>query len=146
LLALSGLSLIAAGAFPAIVVDGEPTPSALIHGLAFFGTFVPLPGAYAFAALRLAEEPGGRRFASFTAALPSSVVFLLVVFGVLGSDPGAPLLFISGLLNRLLVAVAFGWISLLGYRLLTSDAAPRLGSVALRTRWTRSTSSRDAHA
>jgi hypothetical membrane protein len=133
LLTLSGLSLIAAGAFPAIVVDGEPTPSAFIHGLAFFGTFVPLPGAYAFAALRLAEDTGWRRFATYTAALPSSMVFLLVVFGVLGTDPGAPLLFISGLLNRLLLLVAFTWISLLGCRLLTSDVAACLSSGASRT-------------
>jgi hypothetical membrane protein len=124
LLAVSGLSLIAAGAFPAIVIDGQPTPSALIHGLAFFGTFVPLPGAYAFAALRLADEAGWRRFASYTAALPSTVVFLLVVFGVLGSDPGAPLLFVSGLLQRLLLLVAFGWISLLGWRLLGPKGGP----------------------
>jgi len=118
LLALSGLSLIAAGAFPAVVVDGEPTPAALIHGLAFFGTIVPLPGVYALTALRLVEEGSWRRMATYSAGLPSIVVFLLVVFGAFGSDPGAPLVFISGLLQRLLLVVAFGWVSLLGWRLL----------------------------
>jgi hypothetical protein len=118
LLALSGLSLIAAGAFPAIVVDGEPTASSMIHGLAFFGTSLPLPGAYALAAVRFVEEPRWRRFATYTAALPSAVFFLFAVFGVLGSEPGAPLLFMSGLLQRLLLVTAFSWITLTGLRLL----------------------------
>jgi hypothetical protein len=96
---LVGISLRRAGLRPVLAdgagaaaraVDGAPTPSALIHGAAFFGTLLPLPSAYAFAALRLADEAAGRRFAGYTAALPSAVVFLLVVFGVLGSDPGAP--------------------------------------------------------
>jgi len=117
LLGLSGLSLIAAGAFPAIVVDGEPTPSALLHGLAFFGTFLPLPGAYAFMALRVAGEPGWRGHALYSAALASSVFFLFAVVGVL-ADPGAPLAFIAGLLQRVLLIVAFSWLMLTGRRLL----------------------------
>jgi hypothetical membrane protein len=69
LLAVSGISLIAAGVFPAIVENGEPTPSMLVHGLAFFFTFLPLPGAYAFAAIRLRDDRTLRGFASYTAAV-----------------------------------------------------------------------------
>src|SRR5947207_3267315 len=90
---------------------GEParTPrvAAFIHGLASCCTCIPLPGAYALAALRLLQVPGWRGFATYTAALPSTVFLLFAVFGVLGSEPGAPLLFISGLLQRLLLVVAF---------------------------------------
>jgi hypothetical protein len=125
LLGLSGLSLILAGVFPATVIDGEPTPSALIHGLAFFGTCLPLPGVYALVGLRLVNEPGWRRHATYTAALPSSVFLLFAVFGVLGSEPGDPLLFISGLLQRLVLALAFGWITVTGLRLLGAPPTTR---------------------
>jgi hypothetical protein len=49
--------------------------ASLIHGLSFFGTCLPLPGAYALAALRLVDTAGWRRFATYTAALPSTVFF-----------------------------------------------------------------------
>jgi hypothetical membrane protein len=135
LLALSGLSLITAGAFPAILTDGEPTPSALIHGLAFFGTCLPVPGAYALLAVRLAQESGWRRFSTYSAALPSTVFFLFALFGVLGSDPRAPLLFVGGLLQRLLLGVAFSWITLLGIRLWRPGTPARTLPESCRHRW-----------
>jgi hypothetical protein len=52
------------------------------------------------------------------------VVFgLLFVFVAFGSDPGDPLYSVAGLLQRALIAVAFGWISLTGWRLLGPGAA-----------------------
>ena len=125
LLGASGLSLMLAGIFPAVVVDGQPTPSALIHGLAFFGTCLPLPGVYALAGLRFVQEPGWRRLATYSAVLPSSVFFLFAVFGVLASDPGDPFEFIAGLLQRLLLVLAFGWVTVVGLRLLGAPPATR---------------------
>jgi hypothetical protein len=118
LLAVSGLSLIAAGAFPVDPPGAPETASTALHGLAFFGTFLPLPGAYAFAALRLREAPGWRRQALLIAALPSTIFFLFAVYGVLGSESGDPLFPVSGLLQRLLLAVAFGWLTPTGVRLM----------------------------
>jgi hypothetical membrane protein len=121
LLSISGFSLIIAGIFPAVLVDGQPTPWVLIHGLAFFGTLLPLPGAYALTALRIAEQRGWRGFATYSAALPSAVFFLFTVFGAFGSEADDPLVFISGLLQRLLLVVAFNWNTLLSIRLLNTN-------------------------
>jgi hypothetical membrane protein len=122
LLAISGLSLIAAGVFPVDPPGAPETASTALHGLAFFGTFLPLPGAYAFVALRLRTMPGWHRHALLTAALPSAIFFLFAVYGVLGSEPGDPLFPVSGLLQRLLLAVAFGWLTPTGMRLLVRRA------------------------
>jgi hypothetical membrane protein len=56
LLSVSGLALILAGVFKGTPPGAEPTPSGMIHGMAFFWTFIPLPTAYALAALRLKVE------------------------------------------------------------------------------------------
>jgi hypothetical protein len=101
----------------------EPTVSGLLHGLAFFCTFMPLPDAYALAALRLQEERGWRGHALYTAALPSVVFGLVVVYGVLGSDPGDPVYGVSGLIQLALIAVAFGWITVTGWRLMRCRVA-----------------------
>ena len=47
LLSVSGLALILAGIFKGTPPGAEPTPSGMIHGMAFFWTFIPLPTAYA---------------------------------------------------------------------------------------------------
>lgn len=111
LLTCSGLSLVAAGVLPADAPGAPPTPTGLLHGLTFFGTVVPLPGAYAFLALRLLEVPRWRRHALLTATLPSAVFFLVFLYGVLGSEPDDPLAAVSGVLQRVLLLVAFGWLT-----------------------------------
>src|SRR5215213_2588929 len=45
----------------------------------------------------------------YSAAMPSAVFGLVAIYGVLGSDPGDPLFFVGGILNRVLIALAFGW-------------------------------------
>jgi hypothetical protein len=50
--------------------------------------------------------------------MPLAVFALLAVFVVLGSDPGDPLYAVAGLIQPALLAVAFGWMSLVGWRLL----------------------------
>ena len=118
LLSISALALILAGAFKGTPPGAEPTPSALIHGMAFFWTFIPLPTAYALAALRLKVERGWGAHAVYSAAMPSVVFGLVVVYGVLGSDPGDPLFWIGGVLNRILIALAFAWVTITAVRLL----------------------------
>ena len=80
--------------------------------MAFFWTFIPLPTAYAIAALRLKEERGWHRHALYSAAMPSIVFGLVVIYGVLGSDQGDPLFFVGGILNRVLIALSFGWVTI----------------------------------
>ena len=118
LLSISGLALILAGIFKGTPPGAEPTPSGLIHGMAFFWTFIPLPTACALTALRLKVERGWGALAVYSAAMPSVVFGLVVVYGVLGSDPGDPLFPIGGILNRVLIALAFGWVTITAARLL----------------------------
>jgi hypothetical protein len=63
--------------------------------MAFFWTFIPLPAAYALTALRLKVERGWGAHAVYSAAMPSVVFGLVVIYGVLGSDPGDPLFWIG---------------------------------------------------
>jgi hypothetical membrane protein len=118
LLSISGLALIVAGIFKGTPPGADPTPSAMIHGMAFFWTFIPLPTAYALAALRLKVERGWGAHAVYSAAMPSVVFGLVVVYGVLGSDPGDPLFSVGGILNRVLITLAFGWVTITAGRLL----------------------------
>jgi hypothetical protein len=118
LLSISGLAMITAGVFKGTPPGAEPTPSGLIHGMAFFWTFIPLPTAYALTALRLKVERGWHRHALYSAAMPSTVFGLVVIYGVLGSDPGDPLFWVGGILNRALIALAFGWVTVTAGRLL----------------------------
>jgi hypothetical membrane protein len=117
LLSISGLALIVAGIFKGTPPGAEPTPSGLIHGMAFFWTFIPLPTAYALTALRLKVERGWGAHAVYAAAMPSAVFGLVVIYGVLGSDPGDPLFPVGGILNRVLIALAFGWVTITAARL-----------------------------
>ncbi len=118
LLATSGIALIAAGTFPGTPPGSDPTVSGLLHGLAFFCTFVPLPSAYALVALRLQEELGWRTHALYSAAMPSVVFGLVVVYGVLGTNPGDPFFAVGGLIQRALLVAAFGWITITASRIL----------------------------
>jgi hypothetical membrane protein len=118
LLSISGLALIVAGIFKGTPPGAEPTPSGLIHGMAFFWTFIPLPTIYALTALRLKAERGWGAHAVYSAAMPSAVFSLVAIYGVLGSDPGDPLFFVGGILNRVLIALAFGWVTTTAGRLL----------------------------
>jgi hypothetical membrane protein len=117
LLSISGLALILAGIFKGTPPGAEPTPSGMIHGMAFFWTFIPLPTAYALTALRLKVERGWGAHAVYAAAIPSAVFGLVVIYGVLGSDPGDPLFPVGGILNRVLIALAFGWVTITAARL-----------------------------
>jgi hypothetical membrane protein len=118
LLSISGFALILAGIFKGTPPGAEPTPSGMIHGMAFFWTFIPLPTAFALTALRLKVERGWGAHAVYSAAMPSVVFGLVVIYGVLGSDPGDPLFFVGGILNRVLIALAFAWVTITAGRLL----------------------------
>jgi hypothetical membrane protein len=118
LLSISGLALILAGVFKGTPPGAEPTSSGMTHGMAFFWTFIPLPTAFALTALRLKVEQGWGAHAVYSAAMPSVVFGLVVIYGVLGSDPGAPLFFVGGILNRVLIALAFAWVTITAGRLL----------------------------
>ena len=73
--------------------------------------FLSLLPAYVLAGRAFPVSDGWRVQRVLTAATPVAVLVLIVVFVGFGSEPGDPLFAVSGLLQRLLIAVAFGWMT-----------------------------------
>jgi hypothetical membrane protein len=118
LLAAAGVGIIASGLYPTDVKGAPETEVGAIHNQLFLVVFLALNVAYVVTALALRREPGWRGFARWTALMPVAVIGLMVVFIAVGSDPGDPLYLVSGLIQRALLLVAFGWITVTGRRLL----------------------------
>jgi uncharacterized protein DUF998 len=118
LIAISGGGLLMAGGFPTDPLSGPQTKTGALHDLAFLVAFLPLILAYPLAALALRKVVGWGRYALATALIPVAVFGLMFVFVAFASDPGDPLYAIGGLVQRALIAIAFGWITITGWRLL----------------------------
>jgi hypothetical protein len=108
-------------------LGGPQTETGALHDLAFLVVFLPLILAYPLAALALHKVAGWGRYALATALIPVAVFGLMFVFVAFASDPGDPLYAIGGLVQRALIAVAFGWITMTGWRLLRRT--PRGGAL-----------------
>src|ERR671916_427193 len=130
LIAISGAGLVISGVFPTDPSGGPRTDTGAIHDLAFLVVLLPLILAYPAAALAMRKVPGWGRHALATALVPVAVFGLMFVFVAFAGDPGDPLHAVGGLLQRALLAVAFGWITLTGWRLLrrTSEGDQHAGS------------------
>jgi len=111
------------GAFPTDPSGGPQTGTGALHDLAFLVVLLPLILAYPAAALAMRKAVGWGRHALATALMPVAVLGLMFVFVAFAGDPGDPLYFVGGLVQRALLAVAFGWITLTGWRLLRRPAA-----------------------
>ena len=118
LLVLSGIGLIISGIFPTDAPGAPETGTGALHNLAFLVTLFPLILTYPLAALLLRREPGFRAHALVTALMPLVVFGLMFVFVGFGSEAGDPLYGVGGLVQRALIVVAFGWITVTGWRLL----------------------------
>lgn len=123
LIAISGAGLLISGAFPTDPSGAPQTEAGAIHDLAFLLVLPPLILAYPAAALAMRKVPGWSRHALVTAFVPVVVFGLMFVFVGFAGDPGDPLYAVGGLVQRALLAVAFGWITLTGWRLLRRPAA-----------------------
>jgi hypothetical protein len=117
LIAISGAGLLMAGEFPTDPLGGPQTENGALHDLAFLVVFLPLILAYP-AALALRKVADWGRYALATALIPVAVFGLMFVFVAFASDPRDPLYAIGGLVQRALIAVAFGLITITGWRLL----------------------------
>ena len=115
---LAGLGIIASGLFPTDPQGGPETPTGTLHNTLFLVLFLALVIGQGCAAFALRREPGWRGLARYTALTPLASFALLVAFIGFGSDLGDPLFAIGGLLQRLMIAVAFGWMTVIGRRLL----------------------------
>jgi hypothetical membrane protein len=118
LLLISGLGIFASGIFPADLKGAPETDTGGLHNLLFLVVFLALIISYIFSALALRKLSGWRAYAWATALMPIIVFGLLFVLIGFGSDIGDPLYAVGGLIQRALLAVAFGWMSITAARLL----------------------------
>lgn len=123
LIAISGAGLLLSGAFPTDPLGAPQTDTGDLHNLAFLVAFLPLILAYPAAALAMRKATGWGRYALATALMPVAVFGLMFVFVAFASDPGDPLYSVGGLVQRVLIAVAFGWITTTGWRLVRRPPA-----------------------
>jgi hypothetical membrane protein len=119
LLVIVGLGIFASGLFPTDLKGAPETDTGGIHNMLFLVVFLALIVSYIFSALALGKQAGWRVYARYTALMPVIVFGVLAVFITMGSDPGDPFFSIAGLIQRALLAIAFGWITLTARRLLT---------------------------
>jgi hypothetical membrane protein len=118
LLVIVGLATFASGLFATDLQGAITTDTGTIHNMLFLIIFLALIISYIFSARALRKQAGWRMYARYTASMPVVVFGVLAVYITMGSDPGDPLFSIAGLIQRALLALAFGWITLTGWRLL----------------------------
>jgi hypothetical membrane protein len=123
LIVLMGVGAFVEGIFPTDLKTEPETGVGVIHNLVFLVAFLALTVSYGFTARAMWREPGWRGFARGTALMPVAVFALLCFFIGFGSDPGDPFYSIAGLIQRALIVVAFGWMTVTGMRLLSPDGA-----------------------
>lgn len=122
LLIIAGIGIIGSGVFPTDLKGTPETDTGGLHNLLFLVVFLALIISYIFSALSFRKLAGWRGYMWATVLMPVVVFGLLFVYVGFGSDAGDPLYAVSGLVQRLLLGVAFGWMSVTGWRLLR--AAP----------------------
>lgn len=118
LLVIAGLGIFASGIFPTDIKGAPETDTGSLHNLLFLVVFFALIISYIFSALALRKLAGWRGHTWATALMPIIVFGLLFVLIGFGSDIGDPLYAIGGLIQRALLGVAFGWMTITGGRLL----------------------------
>jgi|tagenome__1003787_1003787.scaffolds.fasta_scaffold20619637_2 hypothetical membrane protein len=123
LLAAAGAGMVAVALFPTDLAGAPPTAHGAAHDTISLGIFLALIAASAVhgrALRRAARERGLARYSTLTAA---AVFALFAVFAVFAGDVGDPLHAVSGLIERVFIAAAFGWVTVVSMRLLASRRA-----------------------
>jgi hypothetical membrane protein len=114
-LVLAGLAVAASGVFGTDRAGAEETPGGQVHNLLALVAFGAMIVSQ-LAAARAARRAGEAMYSALTAALSLT---LLVLYIGSGSEPGDALYPVGGIIERGLIVVAFGWITVIGQRLTT---------------------------
>jgi hypothetical membrane protein len=122
LLIVVGACVFASGLYPTDLKGAPVTSAGTIHNQLFLLAFLALMISYVFHAVALRREGSWRGYALYTALTAPATFSLMFVFVGFGSDPGDPLYGGAGLIQRALIAVAFGWMTVIGRRLLARRA------------------------
>src|SRR4051794_18142226 len=123
LLAAAGAGMVAVGLFPTDLAGAPPTAHGAAHDTLSLGIFLALIGASAVHGRALRRAARERRLARYSTLTAGGVFALFVVFAVFAGDVGDPLHAVSGLLGRVFLAAAFGWVTVVSMRLLAAQRA-----------------------
>jgi hypothetical membrane protein len=116
LLVVAGVAMAANGIFPTDRAGAEPTSAGQAHNLLPLAALVLTIASQGFSAWAMRREPGWGGFAVLTALTATASFGLLAVFIGFSSDPGDPFYAVGGLVQRALVLVLFGWMSVISLR------------------------------
>lgn len=122
LLAMGGVGVLVAGAFSWKMVDGVPTETPP-HVVGAITSFVATGLGFVRLSRRMAGDSGWCDLASYTKASGLAVLLLFVAVGFFAVNDGAPLHAWAGLLQRVLCAVLFSCVIVLGLRLIRTKSA-----------------------
>lgn len=129
LLAMSGLSIVGAGVFPATDASGAFAPNPL-HGGVSILAFLTAGGGMIALSRRLERDERWSGFGRLVLLFGVGVLVLLFGFGGLALDPDAPLYPWMGVVQRLLIGVWLAGIVVQAVRLLQVARAVRSMSPA----------------
>ena len=116
LLAMGGVGILVAGAFPWKMVNGIPTETPP-HVVAAITAFVSTGLGLVRLSRRMSGDSGWRDLATYTKVTGVAVLLLFVALGFFAIDDGTPLHPWAGLLQRVLCLVLFSCVIVLALRL-----------------------------
>jgi hypothetical membrane protein len=114
LLAAAGAGTFTSGLFPTDLAGAPVTSHGTTHNMLFLGVFLALIAAFALQGRALRRDASQRGLARYSKLTAAGVFALLVVFVMFAGDIGDPLHGMAGLLERVLIALALAWITVVG--------------------------------
>jgi hypothetical membrane protein len=123
LLAAAGAGMVAVGFFPTDLAAGPQTSHGAVHDTVSLGIFLALIAAPALHGRALRRAGVQPRIAWYSTLTAGTVFALFAGFAVFAGDVGDPLHSASGLLERLLIAAALAWVTVVSGRLLRAPAS-----------------------
>ena len=119
LLAMGGVGILVAGAFPWKMVNGVPTETPP-HVVGAIAAFASSGLGFMRISNRLAGDTAWKDLAAYTRFTGGAVLVLFIALGFFAVDPGTPLNQWAGLLQRVLCLVWFAGVIVLSRRLRSS--------------------------
>ena len=116
LLAMGGIGILVAGAFPWRIIDGVPTETPP-HVVGAITAFVSTGLGLVRLSRRMSGDSGWRDLAPYTKVTGVAVLLLFVAVGFFALDNGSPLHPWAGLLQRVLCLIWFSCVIVLAFRL-----------------------------
>jgi hypothetical membrane protein len=118
LLAAAGAGMFSVGFLPTDLAGAPATGTGAIHNTVSVGVFLALIAAAALHGRALRRAGAERGLARYLRLTAIGVFAVLVVFALFAGDVGDPLHAVSGLIERVFIAGALAWITVVSRRLL----------------------------